>query len=350
MADRTLVFAIPGDLATPTGGYAYDRRLIAELSGLGWRVDHLALPAGFPDPDAAALAQTAALMRALAPGTTVMVDGLALGVLPDLAAEVARRGRLVALVHHPLALETGVPHRRASALADLERRALASAAAILVTSPATGRTLVESFEVPLSRLTVAVPGTDPAPHARGSGGPGTRILTVGTLVPRKGHLDLVAALARLAELDWSLDLVGSADLEPAHAAAVRAAVEAHGLAGRIRLVGAIPRDALEAYYDGADLFVLASHYEGYGMAYAEAVAHGLPVVGTTGGAIPDTLGRAAVLVPPGDPERLALALRPLLSDGDARADLAARARDAAAALPTWGATARTVAAAIESLA
>ncbi len=344
-----LAFAIPGDLDLPTGGYGYDRRLIAGLTGLGWEVEHVALPAGYPEPDEAARAATRERLAQIAPGVPLMVDGLAFGVMAEEAAVLSRLRPLVALVHHPLAHETGLPAERGARLRASETAALAHAAAVVVTSPATAAALTAEFAVPPGRITVAVPGTDRAAPARGSGGPGVRLLSVGSLLPRKGHGDLVAALAGLAGLDWSLDIVGDATLDPAHAAQLRAAVAAHGLDHRVRLHGALPRAALAAFYDGADLFVLASHYEGYGMAYAEALAHGLPVVGTTGGAVAQTVGEGGTLVAPGDVAALADALRRLITDPAFQAERAAAARRAGAALPDWDQTAARVAATLGSL-
>jgi glycosyltransferase involved in cell wall biosynthesis len=349
LADRRLAFAIPGDIDRPTGGYGYDRRLIAGLRAIGWTVEHLALPGDWPWPTEAARAATFAGLEALPAGVPVMIDGLAFGAMEREAKAIARVRPLVALCHHPLALEAGLPADRADALERSERAALAAAHAVVVTSPATGETLVARFGVPPDRLTVAVPGTDRAPFARGSGGPETRLLAVGTLIPRKGHLDLVEALARISALPWRLDLVGDATADPAHATLLAGRIEALGLTSRITLIGPLDRPSLERFYDAADLFVLASHYEGYGMAYAEAMAHGLAVVGTTGGAIPGTVGAAGDLVPPGDVAALAAVLARLISDPEHRAGRAAASRRAAAALPDWQATARTVAAALEAL-
>lgn len=327
-----LVFAYPGNLDTPTGGYAYDRRIVAELRGMGWTVDLLPLGPGFPCPAPAVLAE--AYRRLADVGTrTLLVDGLALGALPDVAVHMPHGHRLFALVHHPLALESGLDSATAERLLDDERRALSAARGVIVTSANTAATVTELFEVAVP-IVVAVPGTDPAPFARGGGSGAPRLLSVGTLTPRKGHDLLLTALARLRHLPWTLRIVGDDALDPACAGDLH--LRASGFAGRVVLTGALSRDDLAREYDQADLFVLASRYEGFGMAYAEAIAHGLPVLGTTAGAIPEAVPPdAGLLVPPDDDEALTDALKELLSDMDARARLASGARAAAPRLATW---------------
>ena len=342
-----LAVAIPGDLATPTGGYAYDRRIVAELTRRGFAIEVIGLGEGFPqardDVRLAAVATVAARAR----DCPVVVDGLALGVLPELAARP--RGRLIGLVHHPLALETGLPAAAAAALAASERLALSGAAHVIATSATTARLLVADYGVPPGRLTVAPPGTDRVPLAHGSRDGVPALIAVGSLVPRKGYDVLVAALATIADLPWRLTVVGDATRDPATAAAIAADVARRGMADRIVLAGAVGADQLAALYRAADLFVLASRFEGYGMAYAEAIAYGLPVVGTRAGAIPDTVGSAAVLVGPDDVPALGEALRALVGDRDRRAHMAAAARAAAAGLPTWDDAADLVARAVEAV-
>src|SRR5262249_16826593 len=146
-----------------------------------------------------------------------------------------------------------------------------------------------------------------------------RLLAVATVTPRKGHLILIEALARLADLDWHLLCVGSLERDPATATAFRQAIARHHLADRVTLAGEWPPERLGAAYRQADCFVLPSFHEGYGMAFAEALAHGLPIVATTGGAISETVpASAGLLVPPGDSAALAAALRRLMSDGELR--------------------------------
>lgn len=345
-AGRRLLFAIPGDLDAPTGGYGYDRRLIAGLEATGWRVEVTRLAATFPAPAPADLEQAEALLGGIH-GVPILVDGLAFGAFGDLAGRLQRRGPLIALVHHPLGLETGLEPEAAARLLAAEAAALACADRVVVTSPTTARLVAGQLGVAADRVSVALPGVDPRAPARGGDGTTVELIAVGTITPRKGHDLLIEALAGLADLPWRLDIHGDRSRAPELAARLEAMIAAHGLAERVRLVGVSSAETLARAYDAADLFVLASHFEGYGMAYAEAIAHGLPVVGTTGGAIADAVpAGAGVLVPPGDVAALRTALRRLIGDAGARARLAAGARAAAAGQPRWAATAEAVAAAI----
>lgn len=342
-----VVFAVPGDLSIPTGGYAYDRRMIAELTELGWDVEVADIGGDFPRPRAATLAAARARLIAVPDGTPIVVDGLAFGVLPELAAELRRGHPLIALVHHPLALETGLPAAVAEDFHHRERAALGHAHRVIVTSPSTARLLVADYGVPSDRITVARPGSEPATRARRDADGPVKLLAVGSLVPRKGYDVLVSALADLKDLPWRLTVAGDRTRNPASAAALDAEICAHRLGERIDLLGVVPEAQLDALHAQADLFVLASRHEGYGMAFATAIAHGLPVVGTTAGAIPETVpDGAGLLVPPDDYRALAAALRRLISDPAERARLAAAAGAAAANLPTWRQAAEAFARAI----
>ncbi|NBN76714.1 glycosyltransferase [Microvirga tunisiensis] len=336
-----LTFAHPGDLAINTGGYAYDRRVIAELREAGVEVTPLPLGPGFPAPAATTLALAEARLSALPDDSLVLVDGLAFGVLDDWAGRHAARLRLVALVHHPLALETGLTEADRLRLEASERRALACVQGVIVTSPATARTLVAAYGVEADRITVAVPGTDPGRRSPCDGDP-ARILSIGTLTRRKGHDVLISALKRIEHLPWQATLIGSRTLDPVTAAGLATQIEALGLGARITLAGerATVRDDLAR----ADIFALASRYEGYGMAFAEALAHGLPVVACRAGAVPEVVPPdAGLLVPPEDPDALADALARLVSDRTLRRHMADAAAQAGAALPGWPETATRIA-------
>jgi glycosyltransferase involved in cell wall biosynthesis len=348
---RRLAFAFPGSLATPTGGYAYDRRMIAELEGLGWHIDVIDLGEGFPWPSNETRARAWLRLSDIPPGRTIVIDGLAYGVLPEAVLQLRMENPLVALVHHPLALEAGLSMQQANVLRSCERAALIAARLVIANSAETARHLTSDYGVAADRIVIACPGTDPAPVAQGSRDGIVRMISVGALVPRKGFDVLIAALATLADLPWRLTIAGDRGRDPEIAARLDADIARHGLAARVAVLGAVPSDQLAQLYASADLFVLASRFEGYGMAYSEAIAHGLPVLGTTAGAIPQTVPAAAgVLVPPDEVDALALALRRLIENPDERHHLAIAARQAAAQLPTWRDSAAIFSRALEDLA
>jgi glycosyltransferase involved in cell wall biosynthesis len=356
VVSEAVTFAVPGDLATPTGGYAYDRRMIGELAALGFAIEVIDLGDGFPQPGAQRLAAAQAQLAAVPAGRPIIIDGLAFGVLPQAAATLAPHHPLIALVHHPLALETGLTPAQAADLRASERAALACARHVVATSPATARLLVSDYGVSPACLTVALPGTDRIVGNGGAAAVASRgasdvmLLAVGSVVPRKGYDVLVAALATLADLPWRLTIVGDCTRDAAAAERLRQAITGARLDDRVILAGAVAQEQLDAHYGAADVFVLPSRHEGYGMAFAEAIAHGLPVVGTTAGAIPETVpAGAGVLVPPGDAGELAVALRRLIADDRVRATLASAARAAAAGLPSWADAAKTFAGAIRAV-
>jgi glycosyltransferase involved in cell wall biosynthesis len=331
---RQVFFAVPGDLATPTGGYRYDRRIIAELPALGWGAEVVNLGDGFPYPTADTRAAACARLSALARGRPVVIDGLAFGVLPDAAEALRASHSLVALVHHPLALESGLSATESASLHASERSALGCARHVIATSATVARLLVEHYGVPSGTVSVVEPGTDRVSTAPRNGAGVVKLLAVGSVIPRKGYDVLIAALARLRHLPWQLVIAGDCGRSPQTYRQVKGEIGRLGLAERVSLLGAVAFDELAPLYASADLFVLPSRFEGYGMAYAEAIAHGVPVVGTTAGAIPDTVPAAAgVLVAPDDIEALAVALQRVIENPADRERLAAGAR--AATFPSW---------------
>jgi glycosyltransferase involved in cell wall biosynthesis len=161
---------------------------------------------------------------------------------------------------------------------------------------------------------------------------------------------LFEALNELRDRPWHLTCAGSLLRDAQYVAALQHQIDRFSLRRRVSLLGDLDRDALERQYARADVFVLPSHLEGYGMALAEAVSFGLPVVSTTAGAIPETVpADAGLLVPPGDSRALAKALTVVIDDPARRAALAANARAARASLPTWAGTSAKFAAALDGL-
>ncbi|MEQ1759724.1 MAG: glycosyltransferase family 4 protein [Vicinamibacterales bacterium] len=332
---RALVFVVPGDLDTRTGGYEYDRRMIEALRQRGWAVTIVRLGGEYPAPDEEARKSAVLALGAIPDGSLVVVDGLALGVLPSEATAESERLRLVALVHHPLGLETGLPASEAAHFLESEKRALASVRSVVVTSPQTARIMIERGLV--TRLpAVVVPGTRRGELGRGSGGHEVRLLCVGSIVPRKGHAVLIEALSGLRSLPWTLICAGSLVRDPDTADAVQALVRERGLGNRVSFTGELLDGDLSAHYARADVFVLPTFYEGYGMVVAEAIAHGVPVIASDTGGIADIVGDdAGMVVPPGDVDALQQALRAVITDPARREAMAGGAWRVRERLPSW---------------
>jgi glycosyltransferase involved in cell wall biosynthesis len=330
-------FAVPGDLSAPTGGYQYARRILEALPSL----TYLPLPDGFPHPSRTTLAATSARLAAVPPESVLLIDGLALGALPISCLD-AVRAPIVALVHHPLCLETGLLEEFATALRVSEQVALSRAEHVIVTSTTTASLLSQDFGVPGARLTVAEPGTDPSPRALATGVP-PHLLAVGAIVVRKGYDLLVRALSKLDHLGWHLTIAGATDRDDEASANLHNAIAAHGLTKRIALTGAVDPAELDRLYITADIFVTASLHEGYGMAAAEAMARGLPIVASTAGAMAATIPDAAALkYPPGDALRLRAALQRMLTDAACRRACANASWSAGQQLPRWQQTASRI--------
>ena len=325
---------VPAPFDTISGGYSYDRRMVEGLRALGHAVQVVELAGRHPHPDDTALKAARTALAATPPEARIVIDGLALPAFAPLVDVLAAR-QAVGLIHHPTALEHGNAGEMRDALHAAEQAIFPRLARLIATSALTAQRLAPEFCVDPARIGVVEPGTDPAPRSAGSGGPGCAILSIGTLVPRKGHDVLLRALATLPDLDWTLTIAG-APRDAVHAKGLRVLAEQLGIHKRVTFAGEVTDAALDALWRGADLFALATHWEGYGMAAAEALAHGVPVAITAGGAIADVVPVAAgVVSPPGNVASLGRGLRRAIFDTDLRAQMAEAAWQAGQSLPRW---------------
>jgi len=328
MSDE-IAFVVPGRIDQLTGGYLFERHIVEGLRARGRSVRVIELSGRNPTTDGAMIA-------ALPEGTKTVVDGLALASLREVVAAQAHRVTFIAFVHGPLAQETDLPGAMAQRAARYEAKLLRRACGVLCPSRRTAAA-VEAYGISPERIAVVRPGTArPARPPRPRRGPVRSLLCVANLLPRKGHTLLVGALAGIRDLDWRLTCIGSLTRDSPTARAVRRKISATGLDRRITLTGEWPPQRVAQAYQEADAFVLPSFHEGYGMVYAEAMVHGLPVIATTAGAIPETVPhQAGLLVPPGNPLALARALRRVIAQPALAARLAAGSRAAGALLPGW---------------
>ena len=339
-------FIVPAgidDPARPSGGNAYDRRIARCLAATGWTVHLHEVPGSWPWPDARSLGALAAAVRGIPDGALVLLDGLVASPAPEVLSPEAERLRLVVLLHMPLGQGTTDDGAR-----EREGTVLSAATSVITTSAWARRALLELYSLPSDRVQVAEPGVDPAELAPGTETAGA-LLSVAAVIPGKGHDVLLEALAPLAGLDWHCQCVGSLERDPAFAERLRRRVLDNGMEGRVRFSGPQAEADLARSYAAADVFVLPSRAETYGMVIAEALARGLPVVAAEVGGVPEALGqgvdgtRPGLLVPPGDPAALRDALRTWLEDAGLRRRLRAAARARRASLADWSTTTSAVA-------
>jgi len=344
---RPAAFAIPGDISQPTGGYYYERRLLEGLRLDGRDVRHLQIGASFPDPSKADMDDLVAQLSALEVNRPVILDGF-LSATIDTTALARLHVPTVAMVHHPLALESGLDADRREFLYRIERDNLALVSHVLVPSPHTAAILSDRYNVAPDRITIARPGTD-RPTFRAALADPPMILSVGIQHPRKGHDTLLRSLARLRALDWTAVIVGAAyDLQ--FAAQLERLLVDLDLTDRVQIAGRVSDEALGTLYCEASIFALATRYEGYGLVFDEALAAGLPIVSCATGAVPDTVPKdAGRLVPPDDPDAFASALEKLLTDTEHRSKLSDASTAAGRKLPSWSDTARTAGTVLDRL-
>ncbi|HTI02781.1 MAG TPA: glycosyltransferase family 4 protein [Acidisoma sp.] len=327
-----VTFFTPGNFPPTTGAIVYDTRLAEALRALGASVDLKSVLGRHPEPDEAALQNAAAIAAAL-PAGRVLIDGFCLYAFAEQATHLTSA---IGMLHHPMSQEPQLPEAERARFLAAERALLPCLAHLLVPSEAVRRQLVDAVGLDAAQITVLAPGIPETPRSAGSGGPGRHLLSVASLIPRKGHDTVLRALQSLPDLDWRFTICGDASIDPEHAAVLRRLAEGPGLAGRVTFVGPRTPEQMEALWQSADVFISASIFEGYGMAVAEAVRHGLPLALAREAAAPEVIPAAAsAIVEPGDHVQLAKALRRIIYDADVHAALADASWQAGRALPRW---------------
>jgi glycosyltransferase involved in cell wall biosynthesis len=331
------------DPARPSGGNTFDRRVCHGLEAAGWAVHVHAVPGSGPTPAAPSYAALADAVRRIPDGAVVLLDGLVTSPASEVLVPEAGRLRLVALVHLPLGQDATHDGAR-----EREGAVLSAAASVVTTSVWARQVIMELYSLPGDRVHVAEPGADAADLATGTPSAGA-LLSVAAVIPGKGHDVLLDALVMLTGLRWHCLCVGSLERDPVFAEDLRRRVVESGMDGRVRFPGPQTEADLARSYSAADVLVLPSRVETYGMVVTEALARGVPVVAAEVGGVPEALGRGGdgtrpgLLVPPDDPAALRDAIRAWLEDADLRRRLRQAARERRASLSPWSVTTSAVA-------
>jgi len=334
------------DPARPSGGNGYDRHVCRGLASLGWLVHEHAVPGSWPRPDPPSSAALASVLHPIPDGAVVLLDGLVASPIPEALVPHAGRLRLVVLVHMPLG------HRPADGAAEVirnrEQAVLSVAAAVVTTSEWSRNRLLGLYQLCSDGVHVAEPGVEAAELAAGTEGGGA-LLCVAAVIPEKGHDVLLDALQTVSDLSWQCVCVGRLDRDPPFVESVRRRSVETGLDDRVHFLGPRAGAELDRRYASADLMVLASRAETYGMVITEALARGLPVVAAEVGGVREALGcgpdgaRPGLLVPSDDPAALGAALRAWLGDAELRRRLRRVGRARRESLPSWSTTAASLA-------
>lgn len=345
-----VLFIIPGDINLPTGGYRYDRNIINALQQSGFDVELISIKGNYPFPSKVEQQTAIEQIQTFPTADISVVDGLLGGTSPHFMEALSKQMPVAALIHHPLCLENGLDETTAKSLEQSEREGLAYVSGVITTSPTTTQTVAELFKFNSDKIETVLPGVERGKISIGSQNSNVNLLCVGSVIPRKGHKDLILALSKLKHLNWKLDCIGSTQFDQVLFAELQALSDQNALAQKITFHGDVSQAALEEAYTKADIFVLASLFEGYGMAYAEAIVMGIPVIATTAGAIPKTVPQnCGILVEPSDISALTKALEDLITNKKLRMDYKNNAIAEEPNFPTWESSAQKFAEILKDL-
>ena len=344
------ILAFPGQLTTKTGGYYYLSRILQELPKFGWTGTPLSLGNGFPTPSLEVLANAEKLIRSSLSNIPILADCLAWGTMNQCAQQLSGSHKIIPLVHHPLCLETGLSKAESKNLFNKEKLVLSVSQKIVTTSPDTSDCLQELFLVPKSKITIAVPGTDSANLAKGRYDNKIGLISVGSVTPRKGYDRLISSLKLLEHLSWHLDIVGDLTLDSKYANSIIKQIKQLNLNHKITVHGALSKADLDKLYFQSDIFVLATLYEGYGMAFTEAMIRGIPIVTTGEGAVISTVSKeAGFVVGTTDLPQFTSTLSTLITNSSLREKYQIGAIKTGKKLPSWNDTAEKIGTVLDSI-
>jgi glycosyltransferase involved in cell wall biosynthesis len=322
------------DYARRTGGFVYNSRLTEALARQGGRILPIGIETAFPTIGQEALAALAPNLSAIGGNGLLLTDHIHVCQLLPLLRHAAFP--VVSVFHHSLIVEHGNPHdEEGLRLSRMEGEALAASQGIIATSQESRRYLEEHYSIDAKRIRVAVPGNERASRSVVGATRPLQILSIGAVIPRKRYDYILEAASRLRATDWRWRIAGDPNRYPELVAQLRRSIADLGLGGRVELLGEVSDSDLASLWQTTSLFVAASRYEGYGMAVAEALSRGVPVVTTDSGAVATWASGGVIGAPADDAPATAALIDALLADPERLATEAERAWRFGQSLRTW---------------
>jgi glycosyltransferase involved in cell wall biosynthesis len=307
----TVHFLITGDIQSLTGGYLYNMHMINGLRGKGHLVNVFGTDWQWKDSDSLEYICRHHLKK-LPHGSCVIVDSLILASLHHIVQEFGDRLKFLGLIHLPASYNvlSGVHGK----LADEELTAINDMRQVIVTGQFTFDLLCNVGLNP-ARICLVEPGTDHFPRKKRYKPVPSELLCIANYSALKAQDVLIRALCRLTAWNWSLHLYGDTNRDKKYTEALRSLIRQLKMEHRIIVHGIVERHEISTVFLNADLFLMPSLFESYGMAITESLAHGIPVVTTSAGNIPYTLPAGmGLLTEPGNEEQLADTIRSIFYD------------------------------------
>jgi glycosyltransferase involved in cell wall biosynthesis len=264
-----------GNYHSLTGGYIYNRKVVEQLQASGVSVKLILFPE-FPAYSQDSLYKSAENILASIPqDSKILVDSLVYGKYTELWRKYQHNFRLIPLVHLPLFANPN-DEQGLTGLKETEMEAYSFANQIIVTSDYTKSILERSGTT--NKLTVIKPGIDDIGKKTEYPSLPFQLLCVSNVIQNKNQLMLIKTLKNLKDFNWTLNLVGSLSIDKDYVNKIQMFINENGMSNRILIYGSTWGDNLKKLYSKADLFIFPSKFETYGMAVAEAIECGLPVL------------------------------------------------------------------------
>jgi glycosyltransferase involved in cell wall biosynthesis len=303
-----------GDYNALTGGFIYNKRIVEGLKLKGHEIKLHPLPGDFPYPSVDHRNYCMYITQLIPIGEPIIIDSIVFGIIPEILKELSIKNPIIGLIHLLYTVNPNYSIHERESLAISEKESCNYTSAMVATSFFTQQLLLK-LRVNRNIISVILPGVDNYPRKTNYAVTPTKLLCVSNYTTGKGYLTLIKALTLLKDKDWEINCYGNQEFDPEYVRQIKSKIDENGLENRIHIHSAIKDKELSDAYLNADLLVHPSNFETYGMVLTEALAHGLPVVASTGGGIKETVPeKMGFFFTPGDANSLKSVLTDLMDN------------------------------------